>query len=41
MSLKNEKLNDSRNISSFLILGFIGSGIGALLGLVAYVKDWF
>jgi hypothetical protein len=41
MSLKNEKLKYSRNISIFLILAFIGSGIGALLGLIAYGKDWF
>jgi len=30
-----------KNKRSFVVPAFIGIGIGALLGLVAYVKDWF
>ena len=41
MSYKDEKLKDSRNKSSYVVLAFIGSGVGAFLGLIAYVKDWF
>ncbi|GFN29873.1 hypothetical protein PCURB6_01330 [Paenibacillus curdlanolyticus] len=26
--------------SNFVLPAFVGTGIGALLGLVAYVKDW-
>ena len=36
-----ETLNKSSNKSSYVIIAFIGSGIGALLGLIAYVQDWF
>lgn len=25
---------------SYVVPGFIGASIGAILGLVAYVKDW-
>ncbi len=37
MSESNEILKKS----SFVLPVFIGLGLGALLGLVAYVKDWF
>lgn len=39
-------MNDSRNnntetkISNLVPFVFFSSGIGAVLGLVAYVKDW-
>jgi hypothetical protein len=33
--------NDRKNKSTYVIIAFVSSGIGALLGIVAYVKDWF
>lgn len=33
--------NEALKKSGFVLPIFIGMGIGALLGLVAYVKDWF
>lgn len=42
MTFNNKKLNKQEiNKSSYLMLAFIGTGVGALLGLIAYVKDWF
>jgi len=38
MGAMNEKLN--QNKSSYVVFAFIGAGLGAFLGLVAYVKDW-
>jgi hypothetical protein len=41
MSFNNVNLNNLKNESSYVVIVFIGSGAGALLGLIAYVKDWF
>ncbi|MEH7276055.1 hypothetical protein [Neobacillus vireti] len=41
MSYNVENSKDSRSKSSYAVQVFIGAGIGALLGLIAYVKDWF
>ncbi|KEZ50916.1 hypothetical protein [Metabacillus indicus] len=41
MSHNNEILSKKRYKSNFVVPVFIGAGIGALMGLVAYVKDWF
>lgn len=38
MGAINEKFNQSK--SSYVLFAFIGAGLGAFLGLVAYVKDW-
>ena len=35
-----EKGNPSQIKSSYVIYVFIGASVGAVLGLVAYVKDW-
>ncbi|MGE7981522.1 hypothetical protein [Solibacillus sp. NPDC093137] len=32
--------SSAQKMSSYVIPVFIGAGIGGLLGLVAYVKDW-
>lgn len=33
--------NEALKKSSFILPVFMGLGLGALLGLVAYVQDWF
>jgi len=38
LGAKNEKLNESK--SSYVVYAFIGAGLGAFLGLIAYVKNW-
>jgi hypothetical protein len=40
MSNKNKIQSIEQNKSSYVIPGFLGAAIGAVLGLVAYVKDW-
>ncbi len=32
--------SNEKNNSSYVIPGVFGAAIGAVLGLVAYVKDW-
>ena len=32
--------SNEKNKSSYVIPGFLGAAIGAVLRLVAYVKDW-
>ncbi len=34
------KKRNNINKISYVIPAFIGAGLGAVLGLVAYVKDW-
>lgn len=41
MSNTNKALNKSRNKTSYVLPIFFGIGIGAFLGLIAYVKYWF
>lgn len=40
MSNKNGIQSNKKKNFSYVIPGFIGAAIGAILGLVAYVKDW-
>ena len=35
-----EKGKPGQSESGYVIYAFIGAGVGAVLGLVAYVKDW-
>lgn len=38
--MSNEKLNQSKGKVNNIAFVFVCSGLGAFLGLVAYVKDW-
>ncbi|WP_339194615.1 hypothetical protein MKY27_09460 [Solibacillus sp. FSL R5-0449] len=40
MTLNNKLRNDKKNKSSYVIPVFIGGAVGAVLGVIAYVKDW-
>lgn len=41
MSGTTKPLCKSRNKSNYVLPIFFGLGIGALFGLIAYVKEWF
>lgn len=40
MSDKGKIQSNKKHKSIYAIPGFLGASIGAVLGLVAYVKDW-
>lgn len=40
MSDKNKIQSKKKNKESYMISGFIGAAIGAVFGLVSYVKNW-
>ncbi|MFL0584003.1 hypothetical protein ACH0B6_15615 [Solibacillus silvestris] len=40
MGLNNKLQSQEKKKSSYIIPVFIGGAIGAVLGVVAYVKDW-
>jgi tetrahydromethanopterin S-methyltransferase subunit F len=40
MLAKGMHERNKKNKSGFVVLGFIGAGIGAVLGLVTYVNGW-
>ena len=40
MTLNNKLQNKEKKKSDYIIPVFIGGSIGAVLGVVAYVKDW-
>jgi len=40
MPLINKLQNEKVNKSSYVIPVFIGGAVGAVLGVIAYVKDW-
>ena len=40
MSDESKIQSNEKNKSSYVISGFLGSAIGAVLGLVTYVKSW-
>lgn len=40
MTLNNKLQKERKKKFSYIIPVFIGGAIGAVLGIVAYVKDW-
>jgi hypothetical protein len=40
MMAKGMNETNKKNKSRFVVSGFIGAGIGAVLGLVTYVNGW-
>ncbi len=36
----NGTKNEKKTSNNLIIYGFLGASIGAVIGLVAYVKDW-
>jgi hypothetical protein len=40
MSKDGISVVSKNNKSTYVVIAFVSSGIGAVLGLVAYLKDW-